>query len=293
MRDPKLSVCIPAYNEERNIEKLLLNILKQDIHSALLLEIIVEVSGSTDKTKAIITDLSKKYPIVRIIDVGSRDGIYNSLLRLIDESKGDYIVRIDADVTLKEGVIERLIAPLSDRSIGITGCKILINSGRNKFVNMVTKTEYTIHNEVSCISPKTTNIQAFKRTSGTLPKGFEIEDITLQNHIISKGYKALYVDEGLISINPPDSIRALLLQRIRSINTQRHYAKETGLHSPTQSIKITGHAIFKTIIKRKVNIYALFVFLLIESSAHIYSYTKELFFGRSKYYTWDQVPGTK
>ena len=293
MATPKLSICIPAYNEEKNIEALLLQILKQNIHSALLQEVIVEVSGSTDKTKAIVTDISYKYPIVKIIDVGKRDGIYNSLLRLIDESKGDYIVRIDADVTLREGVIEKLIAPLANDLIGITGCKIVINNGRNSFVNKIVKTEYAIHNHVSCISPKTTNIQAFKRTSGTLPKGFEVEDITLQNHILSKGYRALHVDEELISISPPDSLKALILQRIRSINTQRHYAKRTGLHSPTQSIKLATRAIFNAILKHDVNMYPLFVFLLVESGAHVYSYTKELIFGNDEYYIWDQVPGTK
>ena len=290
---PKLSICIPAYNEERNIGSLLSQIIRQDIRSAIFQELIVDVSGSTDKTKAIVSDISSRYPMVKIIDIGKRDGIYNSLLRLIDESNGDYIVRIDADVTLRDGVIERLISPLRNGSIGITGCKVLVDTGKNRFVNMVVRTEYTIHNFVSCISPKTTNIQAFKRISDTLPKGFEIEDITLQNHILSKGYKALHVNEGSISISPPDSVRALVLQRIRSIDTQRHYAQKTGLHSPTQSIRLATRAIFSAILKREVNIYPLFVFLLIESAAHVYSYTKELLFGKSEYYVWEQVSGTK
>lgn len=290
---PKLSVCIPAYNEERNIRTLLLQILKQDIHTAILQELIVDVSGSTDKTKDIVLDINKVYPIVKVIDIGKRDGLYNSLLRLIDESKGDYIVRIDADVSLREGVIEKLIYPLKSNSIGITGCKILVDTGKNSFVNMIVRTEYTIHNYISCIYPKTTNIQAFKRTPGALPRGFEIEDITLQNHIISKGYKALHVVDGSITIRPPDSVRALILQRIRSIDTQRHYTQKTGLHSPTQSIMFATRAIFKAILNREVNIYPLLVFLLVESSAHIYSYFKELLFGKVKYYVWDQVPGTK
>lgn len=290
---PKLSICIPAYNEERNIQTLLFQILKQDIHSAILQELIVDVSGSTDKTKAIVSDISNIYQIVKIIDIGKRDGLYNSLLRLIEESRGDYIVRIDADVTLRDGIIERLISPLKNKSIGITGCKILIDPGKNSFVNMIVRTEYTIHNYVSCISPKTTNIQAFKRISGTLPKGFEIDDIALQNYILSEGYNALHINEWSISIRPPDSVSALMLQRIRSIVQQRHYTHKTGIHPPTQSIKIVTRAIFNAILKREVDIYPLFVFLLVESSAHIYSKIKELLFGKAEYYVWDQVSGTK
>lgn len=290
---PKLSICIPAFNEERNIGCLLHEILLEDIHSAVLQEIIVELSGSTDKTKAIVSEISSEYPLVKIIDIGKRDGLYNSITRLIEESIGDYILRIDADVTLKKGAIEKLVVPLIDKSIGITGCNILINKGRNNFVYMLVKTEYTIHNYISCISPKTTNIQAFKRTSDSIPSGFEIEDITLQNHILSKGYRAMHVNEGLISINPPDSVKALFLQRIRSITTQRHYAKQTGLRSPTQSIKIAGNAILNAILKHDVNIFALFAFIAFESSAHLYSFAKEVFFGREEYYIWDQVSGTK
>ena len=55
---PNVSILIPVYNEERDIERRLDNILESD-YPKNKLEIIVIDSGSIDKTRSIIESISK------------------------------------------------------------------------------------------------------------------------------------------------------------------------------------------------------------------------------------------
>ena len=56
----KLSIIIPAYNAEANIERCLNSILDQDFHNDF--EIIVVNDGSTDSTQSILEKYQAQYP---------------------------------------------------------------------------------------------------------------------------------------------------------------------------------------------------------------------------------------
>ena len=60
----KVSIIIPAYNEERNIQSL----IERIVISVPGAEIILIDDHSTDKTFAIANDLKKKYPNLRPIE---------------------------------------------------------------------------------------------------------------------------------------------------------------------------------------------------------------------------------
>lgn len=55
-----VSIGIPAYNEERNIGRLLTAILNQKTQSVNISQIVVVSSGSTDKTDFIVESFSKE-----------------------------------------------------------------------------------------------------------------------------------------------------------------------------------------------------------------------------------------
>ena len=56
---PLVSVCVPARNEERDIEACLVSLLEQDYPS---FEVIVVDDNSTDATPEILRSLQKKFP---------------------------------------------------------------------------------------------------------------------------------------------------------------------------------------------------------------------------------------
>lgn len=95
---PKVSICVPARNEERGIEACLESLLNQDYPD---FEVIVVDDDSTDATPRIIESLTRKYP--RLKAIRSRMlpagwlGKPCALHEAYKVTRGDYLLFTDAD----------------------------------------------------------------------------------------------------------------------------------------------------------------------------------------------------
>ncbi len=96
----KISVVIPAHNEEKSIESCLNSLLKQTIKPY---EIIVVDNNSTDKTAQIV----KKYKNVKIV-LEKNKGIIPARNTGFDKAKGEIIARCDADTIVPSEWIEKI-----------------------------------------------------------------------------------------------------------------------------------------------------------------------------------------
>lgn len=93
----KLSVVIPAYNEERNLKKGVLNEVKNFLKKSKLdYEIIVVDDGSSDETKEIIKEyvkLSKKFSLIE----NSHGGKAMAIITGLTKAKGEIVLFTDMD----------------------------------------------------------------------------------------------------------------------------------------------------------------------------------------------------
>ncbi len=100
-RELKISLCIPALNEEATIGKII-SVLKNTLydHIRLVDEIVVIDSSSTDRTKGIAEELGAKVLLHKDIrpDLGTYSGKGEALFKSLFVLKGDIIVWIDADI---------------------------------------------------------------------------------------------------------------------------------------------------------------------------------------------------
>lgn len=105
---PKISVAIPTYNEEENIERCLSSVFGQDYPSDLL-EVFVLDGGSTDRT----VELAKQYPIIYMFNK-KRDAESAKMLGF-SHATGDLFFYLDADLDLAcRDWFRRLLFPLMD-----------------------------------------------------------------------------------------------------------------------------------------------------------------------------------
>jgi glycosyltransferase involved in cell wall biosynthesis len=88
-----LSVVIPAYNEEANIEKAVLDVIDKLPDS----QIIVVNDASTDATGDILDRLVREYHNLEVITNKMNMGHGFSVRRGLDAAQGDSILYIDAD----------------------------------------------------------------------------------------------------------------------------------------------------------------------------------------------------
>lgn len=107
-KDPTLSLLIPARDEEANIGNLLVDLTTI---TDRILEIIVCDDQSTDRTAAIVEAFAARDPRIRLIRSGvltdGWSGKNHACHRLAQEATGDYLLFLDADVRVREGVIDR------------------------------------------------------------------------------------------------------------------------------------------------------------------------------------------
>ena len=108
---------MPVFNAERFIEQAVASILEQTYKN---LELLVIDDGSKDSTQEKITQF--KDPRIRLITNHKNLGIAVSLNKGIDESRGKYIARMDADdISLQDRIKKQCNFMEENPQIGILG----------------------------------------------------------------------------------------------------------------------------------------------------------------------------
>ncbi|HEX5943743.1 MAG TPA: glycosyltransferase [Anaerolineales bacterium] len=108
MSDPKVSVLIPAYNQEEVIEQTVMSSLTQDYDN---LEVVVSDDASTDGTPQILNELEAKYPgRLKVFLHETNLGVTKNHTRGLLECSGDFIAFQDGDDLFLPGKIKKQVA---------------------------------------------------------------------------------------------------------------------------------------------------------------------------------------
>ncbi len=98
MNAPALSVVVPAYNEESNIERLYARLSSVLDPLGLIWELIFSVDPSSDGTEDAILALCERDPRVKFLRFSRRFGQPMATLAGLEASRGDAVVVIDCDL---------------------------------------------------------------------------------------------------------------------------------------------------------------------------------------------------
>lgn len=104
MASPTISVIIPLYNKEREIEGTIRSVLAQRLQP---LEIVVVDDGSTDRSAALVEAIPS--PLIRLVRQPNA-GECAARNRAIAESRGELLALLDADDEWEEGFLEEVAA---------------------------------------------------------------------------------------------------------------------------------------------------------------------------------------
>lgn len=98
MNNIMLSVIIPFYNEEENLPILYDELTRELAMHKNPYEVIFVNDGSSDKSAEVIGSITKKDSHIKLVSYHTRLGKGNALQKGVNESKGDVIVFMDADL---------------------------------------------------------------------------------------------------------------------------------------------------------------------------------------------------
>lgn len=122
---PRLSVIIPAFNEEATIaasvEELATHLHTLDPQA----EIIVVDDGSSDDTAGQVIELTTRYPQLSCLRLPVSSGKGAAVRHGVLTARGQFIVFIDADLPFDLDVIEGILRQLIDGSDVVTGDRTL------------------------------------------------------------------------------------------------------------------------------------------------------------------------
>jgi len=118
----KLSIIIPAHNEERYIGKCLSSLLNQTYKNY---EIIVVNDGSIDRTEEIIKAFQKKSKKVKLLSFKKGHSAAFARNRGAEIAKGEILVFIDADQFVKKDFLGKIIKNFQNKKIDALAGKVL------------------------------------------------------------------------------------------------------------------------------------------------------------------------
>lgn len=152
---PKISVVIPAYNEEKNIKETIERVRKTSGDY----EIIIVDDGSRDRTYEIAKQAgAKTFRLERNSGKGA------AFRRGIEEASGDIIAQIDADSQFLPEELSKLIGPLLKDEADITlGSRFIkgayIEEGALSFRNRIGNYVVSLLTSIACMQ-RITDVQA-------------------------------------------------------------------------------------------------------------------------------------
>src|SRR3569832_899124 len=139
----KVSIAVPAYNEERNIGDLLDSLRGQRSQCAEIVEIVVVASGCTDRTSDIVRGRMQRPGVpVRLIEEPERRGkvaAINTYLKAVNPDV-DAICLCSADLIVTPDVVELLVRCFLDYpDVGMCGGRPMPTNGIGTFPGEATR----------------------------------------------------------------------------------------------------------------------------------------------------------
>lgn len=108
---PLVSVLVPAFNEEDNVERTYAEITRVfDTLPDYDHEIIFTDNHSTDRTFALLSDIAGRDPRVRVIRFARNYGYQRSVLVAYQNARGDCAVQVDCDLQDPPSLIPEMLA---------------------------------------------------------------------------------------------------------------------------------------------------------------------------------------
>lgn len=195
--EPTVSVILSAFNEERNIEKKLLNLLNLEYPEEKI-EILVGSDGAMDQTDAIVSKF--RSPRLRFFRFVTNRGKPNVLNDLVKEAQGSILIFTDARQEFDREAIRMLVENFSDPRVGCVSGELHFEEGGAEAIgrgmNAYWEYEKFLRKkeaEIGSMLGATGAIYAVRRhLYSEMPSDMLVDDMFVPFSIINRNFRAVF-----------------------------------------------------------------------------------------------------
>ena len=222
---PAVTVIIPAFNEERVIERTVRSVLASDYPR---LRIIVVDDGSRDATSEIVrTVFAAELAQGRVLLLTKPNAGKATALNLgLEQTEDEIYVGIDADTTIASNAISRLVPHFADPDVGAVAGNAKVGNRVNLWtrwqaLEYITSQNFERRalNVMGAVSVVPGAIGGWRRSAVREAGGYHTdtvaEDADLTMSLLEHGWKVVNEDRALAFTEAPTTARGLMRQRFR------------------------------------------------------------------------------
>lgn len=227
MAKPKISIVIPAYNENGKLKQAVDVTMRKLSELDYSSEILIAEDGSTDGTYEYASKLASENLNIRLLHSDQRQGRGNALSRAIKAAKGEVVCYIDVDLATDMSYLPLLIdAVLHEGYDFATGSRLRPQSDiRRSFTRSIASKTYNWMVRVllgSTLYDHQCGFKAFRRTSvlgllNNVKDGHWFWDTEL---LVRGQYEGLKVKEIPVRWSESDSTKVDLKRDVYGMGSQ-------------------------------------------------------------------------
>lgn len=228
-------VGVMAYNEEANIAHALESILRQQPATGKLAEVIVVASGCEDQTCAIVADIARRDPRVRLIEQERREGKASAINLFISAARSPLLIMVGADLLVEDGTFDAMLRHFADPAVGMVGGHPTPVNDETTFLGHAVHLQWRLHDRIARDAAKLGEIIAFRNVVPCIPLDTAVDEISIQALITQLGYQLLYEPQAVVYNRGPATVRDFLRQRRRIYAGHLRVREQQDYSAPTMS----------------------------------------------------------
>jgi cellulose synthase/poly-beta-1,6-N-acetylglucosamine synthase-like glycosyltransferase len=216
---PRVTVLIPAHNEERHIEATVANKLAQD-YPRDRLQILVVSDASTDRTDEIVREMASAG--VELVRQEPRRGKAAALNLAVRQAKGDVLVFSDANSSFAPDTIRLLVENFADPTVGYVTGRLTymgdasrVSSGGSsaymKYENLVRRLETRFHSVIGVNG----GVDAMRREQYLDVPPHLLSDFVLPLQVLGRGLRVVYDERAESSEEANTELGSEFRMRVR------------------------------------------------------------------------------
>lgn len=254
---PDISVLIAAYNEEKVIGEKIKSIFTSAYPNEKI-EVIIGSDGSDDGTNEIISELTREYKGLKLVEFQGRSGKPNVINQLVQRANSGILILSDANVLFSQNTIRQLIKYFKDPSVGLVDSNMnnigLRKEGISEQESAYVNREVSIKHHESklwgtMMGPFGGCFAIRKELYTPVPSNYLVDDFYICMQVLKKNKKAINSLEAVVYEDVSSSIKEEFRRKIRiatgNFQNLRSFAGLLFSRRPGLSISFFSHKVLR------------------------------------------------